>query len=690
LLIALLFIPVILSNRPETAFLGIVTIVVVFFFPGYFLLTFLSALPDGSNLLIGPIFGIVCVTTAYDLVARLSLEAYFIYFLVPISTAGIVVFIAHLRRPPEISSWTIEDCVIPIAGACVALAVAPLYWRSGRFAGGEFVFYGPAGQDHLYHVTLLQRLMHHVPPDNFIVSGLRAPIYHYFDDLTLGLVLQVERSLHFGLTNLFDLYYRCYPTVIYFLIGALAYRAGKQLAGSARGRSTSGGILGVLLLLGAGGLGWIFGGLQTAAHAGHLLTMRAKMFSNWTTWDGVDSLLPLVHRPAHYHSLLICLAAINVLLQSQRSRRHWVVAGLLLGLMAGFNFTLAATFGIATVVGSLLFLLRRRKSDAIDLAWLALFILIGSLPVTVAMVLSGFHNTSAGFPFRGPNLEYPISVWGELLHRMLPSASVPWAALVIFPIILYGVKLFGVRAMAGLRLGEENNLGIALILIITFLLSLVIGTFFPYQGLGGVAVIFLQPTLWILGLFAIKPVCSWLASPSGNWRPIVLWGTLGLTCIQALVAFNFSDKASLSRDAALALWEIRDQAAPDDVVAYIPSSLNGQAIWGTPATSTNFAIMAMTGLDGYFSSETYTEFFAVPGLSGRDPADVLAQAERLYGQRRDTVDGFLKGDRADLSSARLRTDHVRWVVLSGDAAQSVSPSLMPWRRTQDLVFYRLP
>jgi len=48
-------------------------------------------------------------------------------------------------------------------------------------------------------------------------------------------------------------------------------------------------------------------------------------FSNWTTWDGVDAILPLVHRPAHYHGLLISLAAFNVLLRPDRSRRDWIL-----------------------------------------------------------------------------------------------------------------------------------------------------------------------------------------------------------------------------------------------------------------------------------------------------------------------------------------------------------------------------
>src|SRR5712692_1059028 len=91
-----------------------------------------------------------------------------------------------------------------------------------------------------------------------------------------------------------------------------------------------------------------------------------------------------------------------------------------------------------------------------------------------------------------------------------------------------------------------------------------------------------------------------------------LWGMLGLTCVQALVAFNFSSKAVFSQDTAHALQDIRLAAAPDDVVAYLPSGLTERPIWGHVQESTNFSIMAMTGLEGYFSSEEYSEFAAVP------------------------------------------------------------------------------
>jgi hypothetical protein len=687
LIFLILLVPLALSNHPVGAALSILIFVVIFFFPGYLLLTLLGRLSDGIQILLSPVFGVVVITTAFDIFARTSLGAYFPYLVVMLSMAGMVFFARQARQAFSRTLQAHQGYETVTAGCVVALSIAPLFWRSGRFSDGEFVFYGPAGQDHLFHVTLLQRLLHHVPPDNFIISGLRAPIYHYFDDLTLALILRVQATWHLGITDLFDLYYRCYPVLVYFLLGALAYRIGRQLLGSARG-----GVLCVLLLLGGGGLGWFFGALQTAAHASQFAVARATLFSDWTSWDGIDSILPLVHRPAHYHSLLICLAAITVLLRPDRSRRDWLLAGLLLGFMAGFNFTLAATFGIAAVLGSVILFLQRKQQDARDLAWFALFIFIGSLPVTSAMLLSGFHNTAPGFPFHGPNLQFSTTAWGGLVGRIMPSPLVPWVSLIVFPIVAYGIKLCGMGAMMRLDIDGERHRGVAIVFAIVFVLSFVLGTFFPYQAFGGVSIVFLQPTLWILGLFSLRPIDAWLERNRRSWRPVALWAMLGLTWVQALAAFNFSHKVAFDRDTAQALQDIRLAAAPGDVVAYLPSGLAATPIWGDAAESTNFAVMAMTGLDGYFSSETYSKFFAVPGFTGNNPAEVLAQAEHLYQQRRDDIGSFARGDLDDAAAARLANDHVQWIVLTGDAMtmNGISPTATPWRKAEEIAIYQFP
>jgi hypothetical protein len=336
---------------------------------------------------------------------------------------------------------------------------------------------------------------------------------------------------------------------------------------------------------------------------------------------------------------------------------------------------------------------QQRKDAARDLAWLALFIFIGSLPVNVGMLLSGFHNMAPGFPFRGPNLEFPTSVWGARLGRILPSALVPLSSLILFPIVAYGIKLFGIIPLARMELaqpgaGEGRNRGLAALMAIVFGISFVISTFFPYQGLE-VGIIFLQPTFWILALFALRPINTWLERNRANWRAICLWGILGLTCVQDLLAFNFSYEETFMPDSVRALEDIRREAGADDVVAYLPSSITQKGVWSYTQQSTNFAVMALTGLDGYFSTDTYSEFNAVPGLSGKSRQDIMDKAEHLYEQRRADVESYVQDGATTDVTARLSADHVRWIVVCGEAMHKISNPAQPWRKTSEIAVYKL-
>jgi hypothetical protein len=679
-----ILLPLGLSNRPGGFVVGILCFAFLFFFPGYLLLTVAGGLEDDLQVLLSLIVGMTGVTTAFSLFARAAAVPYFFGSLAALCIAGMALAAWEMRKrsmqcAPLLISWGPAA-----AGVAVVLGIAPLYWRSGRFWGDEFVLQGPAGNDPLFHLTLLQRLLHHVPPDNFMVSGLRAPVYHYFTDLALSLVPRAQTELGFAAIDLFDLYYRCYPLLLYFLLGALTYRTGRRLVGSVRG-----GILGVLLLLGGGGLGWFLGFLQTVSHLSPLAEMQGRLLSTWTTWDGVDGIFPLVHRPAHYQGLLISLAAFNILLRRERSRRDWILAGLLLGLMAGFNFTLAAIFGLAAVLGGAVLFLRRRSQEARDLAWLAGFIFLGSLPVTSAMLASGFHNPAPGFPFRGPNLEFSTTMWGGLLGRLLPGVLVPLASLIVFPILAYGIKLFGLRAMARFDLGEERYRGIATVFAWVFGLSCLIGIFFPYDALGGQAIIFLQPTLWIIGLFSVRPIDNWMAQHSKSWRQIAVWAMLTLTWTQATLAFHFGYQVALSRGEMQVLEDIRRASAPDDVIAYLPTSIEPRPVLGFAPESTNFVVTGLTGLDGYFSARDYSVPFAVPGLSGRNAEGVLQQAERLYEQREADVNAFVKGTIDDQARARLQRDHVQWIVITGKALREISTVEKPWESTPEITAYRI-
>src|SRR6476620_2533770 len=148
LVILMFAIPLALSNRPTQSILGTLTLVLLFFFPGYFLTSVLRISSGTTRVLISPVFGIASVTTAFDLSALFSLGTYFPYVVAPFTCAGIVLFFRHLKRTSA-PYWSRVGYESVLAGAVVALGIAPLYWRSGRFSSGEFVFYGPAGQDPL-------------------------------------------------------------------------------------------------------------------------------------------------------------------------------------------------------------------------------------------------------------------------------------------------------------------------------------------------------------------------------------------------------------------------------------------------------------------------------------------------------------------------------------------------------------
>jgi hypothetical protein len=241
------------------------------------------------------------------------------------------------------------------------------------------------------------------------------------------------------------------------------------------------------------------------------------------------------------------------------------------------------------------------------------------------------------------------------------------------------------------QIAGVSHRGIGILFAATFVLSFIVGTFFTYQGVSGSGndIIFLQPTLWILSLFALYGIMSWLERGSSLWRPVALWGMLGLTWVQALVFFNFSHKVLFSAETVSIFNDIKSETSPNDVVAYLPTSRVGTPILGPSSEFSEYAITAMTGLDGYFSSETMSKFYAVPGIESGAGLEVLETADELYRLRVSDVEAYLKGNADTAVLNRLNQDHVRWIVLSNHAASNVSAQLKAWRRDAEIAVYKL-
>jgi hypothetical protein len=683
----LVILPCVLAQDAAGLLIVFLLFLVVFAFPGHLILTLLGGGAGRYSPAIAFVFGLEFVTTAYDILARAGDDVAFAFVLSALSFGGFLLFVRSRMQAKAQDDAVEFHGEAALAGAAVVAAIAPLFWFSGRFTGGEFAFFGPLGQNQLFHVTLLQRLLQHVPPDNFVVAGIAPPFYHYFNDQFLALIVRTADALHLPTLSPLDAYFRCYPGILYFLLGMQSYRVGRKMLGS-----VTGGILSMLLLLGAGAVTWTFGLIETVIHVGAPPQMSAALFTEWTAWDAMSSIRSLVVRPAQYNGLLICLTAIDVLLRSQRTRQDWIVAGLLLGLMAGFNYTLAATLGVAALGACLLLHVRRDRGEARDLAWLTGFIFVGALPINLIMLSVGFRHIVPGVPLIGPNLDTPVDLWGDLFGHVVPSALLPLACSLFFPIGTYGIRLFGLRAMMRGQIAGLAHRGVGTMLAVAFALSFSLGTFFTFHDIGGAPAekILLQPTLWMLGIYALQPLLSWLERGRRSWRGVALWGMLGLTWVQSLAAFGYSQKVAFSADTASAFRDIRAAASPDDVIVYLPVSRRATPILGAPHEFLDYAVMAMTGLDGYFSDQAFSVSYALAGIAGNSASEISAAAAALYRQRTGDVDAYLKGNADSATLDRLSHDNVRWIVLGDGAARDLSPALRPWRQNPQISVYRLP
>ena len=141
-----------------------------------------------------------------------------------------------------------SECAATLAGILVMFVVGSAFWPSGASSTSGISFYGPMARDHVFHLALIERLVWHVPPDNFLVADTPFPAYHFLPDLTQVLL----RRVSLGAIPSLDIYYRLYPSLIYFCLGYIAFWVCSRLTASLLG-----GGLGVVLVVFGADFSWI-------------------------------------------------------------------------------------------------------------------------------------------------------------------------------------------------------------------------------------------------------------------------------------------------------------------------------------------------------------------------------------------------------------------------------------------------
>jgi len=612
--------------------------------------------------------GAMCVATVYaallsaGVAPQIALAIYPVAIAGGLLLAGPTLFDFQRGRP---NATRLREGSALLAGAVVMLGTGAAFWRSGSMTSEGMAFYGPMSRDHIYHLALIARLDVQVPPDNFLVADYPFPAYHFLSDL-----LQVfARNASLGFLDPFDLYFRLYPSVAFFCLGVLGYKACARISGTCLG-----GWLGVAFVVFGSDLSWLPGVMRVVTNLSQPELATARLFSPWYEWNSFGSTLPLVHRPAYYHGLLQFLGGCVILLIERFTARAWLVSGAIWGLMAGFNYTLAATVGLAAMTAAAISYSTKRRPQAKTFAVCAGAIALGSIPANLVVLASRTAARSQDVLSWAPG-SFAVRRWAAVIPESVGSTGTLLLSVALLVGLSYGLRLAGLPKMMTAQLRFKKHQPLALLLAVAAATSFAVGMLFAFRGPGGISnnIIFLQPTGWILGLFALVPIVRLMRGGHrvGQWL-IVIAVLFGI--VQSFLAFNFANRIVISPATLAACEFVRTRSNPIDVVAFVPNSLVARGILGPDETLNNFYIPAFTGLRGYFSSENYT-------LLAIDAPD----SEKVYRERYRTVLRIAQGSYSPSLLDDVKSHGVRWLFMPNVGSRSDPSGVVAYRNPEVVV-----
>jgi hypothetical protein len=560
------------------------------------------------------------------------------------------------------------------SGLIVMIFVGSAFYFSGRPGIGGLVFFGPMGRDPIFHLALIGRLEFAMPPDNFVVAGYPMPSYHFFSDVAQAL-------FHWGFwqsAGTLDIYYRLYPGALLFALGFLVFWVPAKLYAS-----RIAGTIGAALVLFGADFSWVLGILQTGKALPHPALAVQRLFDPWVFWSAFSQIYPLVHRPAYYHGLLMLLAGLACVTgRGAHAKRSWPLAGLIWGLMAGFNYTLAATLGIALVGASGFYFVRSGRDRARQLMLAAVTLALASVPANIFVLLRGglVENAASPLVSFAPGALARL-FYGDMLAPLHADLLILPASILVFIVVSYGLKLVALPWMFNGTERFRSNAPAMTVLLIVFVISFALGFLVMNESYGDAStnIILFQPTGWVLGLFAVYPLYRWLKRGRTLARPVALSFLLSIGAIQAIAAFNFGYKIVIAPDFAAALARIKGDADPMDVVAFLPDGVNSKSILGDALGANNFYVSALTGLKAYFTTRAYTQSFSTSGASGA----------AVYEERSGTIEKFLSGAIADADVELLIRQGVRYVILPVQFAAPLPAQAAVWISSAEFTVLKL-
>lgn len=445
------FIKLLIEQTKNLILFSLFTILFIFF-PGILLLKNTAFSPNEKFILSFPV-GISVFTLTSFIVGYINF--WWIIILLPIIS---IFFIRKNFISPtfKISRKSLALAAVVISGSISWLLTSV---KNGLLYDFGLGFWGPHGHDAVWHLSIIESLKKGLPSENSIFAGEILKNYHYFYDLLLA------QASNLTTIQPMDLYFRFFPIILSFGLGATVYVLAKEWL-----KSEKAAILSVFFLYFGGSFGWLLSYLRSRSLGGET-----------TFWaqQGISSLI----NPPFAISLLLFLGGLFLFKKFVSQKQyHWSLI-IPLSIMWGTVIEFKVYSGVL-VLGSLtvvtLYELIKKK----------LGILMLSLPITVLSLVVFLPNNLGSpsllvfspFWLVHSMIDFPDRLnWSRLsLTRMTGFETGNWLkilgseglGLLIFILGNLGTRAIGTLSLQKLWSMNSFNLFIFTFLFFSILLSL--------------------------------------------------------------------------------------------------------------------------------------------------------------------------------------------------------------------------
>ncbi|MDP3973530.1 MAG: hypothetical protein Q8P92_01730 [Candidatus Daviesbacteria bacterium] len=406
-------------------------ILIAFFVPGFLIIQKLKRENSFYQItFLGIVLGLSFFSLIFYFISLINLKQLIYLYL----SINLILFIKNFKQflkiPVNINRFNLIIIFLIMVG--VVFQIIPTFKNGLTYSYGMGLW-GPNTHDGMWHISLINQLVKHVPPENPIFGGEILKNYHYFYDLTIAATIYVT-----GI-SVIDLIFRFYPILLSSLLGLGSFYLIKGLINIKENLQSKLSIIaGLYLVYFSGSFGWI------------VSYIREKNFSGESHFWANQS-ISFNLNPPFAISLIIVIAILQLLDLNKLSKLKVAVLTILIGPLIAFK-----AYAAILILASFFLVGLIKKS----INYLVIF--IASSVLTTFLFLSNFSLNNkimlfSPFWFIHSMIDSPDRVgWirltlaredGLTKGNWLKFLSVEAISLIIFIVGNLGVRVFALLSL---------------------------------------------------------------------------------------------------------------------------------------------------------------------------------------------------------------------------------------------------